>query len=100
MPFQKGNQLAKEHTNQRRDSTVELVTQLNELTKNFDVRAIQRARMPRSAKVPQRSSPRAEAGLLEQRQPNRIRGRIMSRHNASAVGNGGGMSGLHDLEGV
>jgi hypothetical protein len=31
---------------------------------------------------------------------NRIRGRIMSRYNASAVGNGGGMSGLHDLEGV
>ena len=36
MPFQKGNQLAKNSTNHRRDSTVELVMQLNELTKNYD----------------------------------------------------------------
>jgi hypothetical protein len=37
MPFQKGNQLAKGHNGGlRRDSTVELVTQLNELIKCAD----------------------------------------------------------------
>jgi hypothetical protein len=37
MPFQKGNQLAKDHNGGlRRDSTVELITQLNELIKSAD----------------------------------------------------------------
>jgi hypothetical protein len=36
MPFQKGNQLAAGHNNLRRDTTVELVTQLNELIKCAD----------------------------------------------------------------
>jgi hypothetical protein len=42
MPFQKGNQLAKGNqfaknsTNQRRDSTIELISQLNELTRCKD----------------------------------------------------------------
>jgi hypothetical protein len=37
MPFQKGNQLAKGHNGGlRRDSTVELVTQLNEVIKGAD----------------------------------------------------------------
>jgi len=37
MPFQKGNQLAKGGSGPfRRDPTIELVTQLNELIKNYD----------------------------------------------------------------
>jgi hypothetical protein len=37
MPFKKGNQLAKGHNGGlRRDPTIELVTQLNELCKNYD----------------------------------------------------------------
>jgi hypothetical protein len=36
MPFQKGNQLGKNSTNQRRDTTIELVAQLNELTRRLD----------------------------------------------------------------
>jgi hypothetical protein len=37
MPFQKGNQLATGHNNKlRRDTTIELVTQLNELAKGKD----------------------------------------------------------------
>ena len=39
MPFQKGNKIAKNTLHrsiQRRDSTLELVAQLNELSKNYD----------------------------------------------------------------
>jgi hypothetical protein len=36
MPFQKGNQLGKNQTNQRRDSTIELIAQLNESSRNKD----------------------------------------------------------------
>jgi hypothetical protein len=46
MPFQKGNQLANGHNNKlRRDSTIELVTQLNELIKSKD--GSQRTKMHR-----------------------------------------------------
>jgi hypothetical protein len=36
MPFQKGNQLGKNQTNQRRDTTIELIAQLNEMTSRID----------------------------------------------------------------
>ena len=52
MPFQKGNQLAKGRSNStnggmRRDTTIELITQLNELSKTYEGTPEQRTNLNR-----------------------------------------------------